>query len=184
MKGNYGHPQSEETKVRLRAAAIKQFKLRPYESAFNTFLLNAKRRELDTDITYEHFLTFVETTECIYCGATVEWPAYNVRKHQGHNLDRKDSSKGYLLNNTVVCCWPCNNMKGNHFTFAQFMEIGKLLRAWNFPGSTKGMPTYLNCVYCPSQSYLQPTSAISTMAEYHCLSKHKFWIPKETHEGH
>ena len=178
--GNYGHSQSEETKNRLRVSAVKQFKLRPYESAFNTFLTNAKRRELETNITFEDFLKFTEIKECVYCGASVEWPDYNVRKHQGHNLDRKDSTKGYLLNNVVVCCWPCNNMKSNHFTFSQFVEIGKLLRAWNFPGSTKGFPAHLNCPYCPSQTYLQNTSPSPLLLFYQCTCKHRCFISKES----
>jgi 5-methylcytosine-specific restriction endonuclease McrA len=131
--GNYGHSQSEETKNRLRVSAVKQFKLRPYESAFNTFLLNAKRRSIETNITFENFLELTKVTECTYCNAPIEWPDYNVRKHQGHNLDRKDNSRGYLFNNVVVCCWFCNNLKGSRLTYEQMLQVGALIRSWRKP---------------------------------------------------
>jgi len=174
----YGHPQSEETKKKLKSISVKQFKLRPFESAYNTLLLNAKRRSLEVDLTYSQYLGLTKAEKCTYCGSPIVWAEYNVRKHQGSNLDRKDNSKGYLFSNVVVCCWPCNNIKSKHFTYEQFLEIGKLLCAWNFPGSTKNLPSYLGCPYCPSQSYLQAGSA-PTLALYQCALRHRFWVPKE-----
>jgi 5-methylcytosine-specific restriction endonuclease McrA len=130
-------------------------------------------------LTFEEYLVIIGKGECFYCGAKLHWPDYNVRKSQASNLDRKDSSKGYISGNIVACCWSCNNIKSNHFTFEQFCEIGKLLRAWNFPGSIKGLPSYLNCVYCPSQSYLQKGPVHGALAKYRCLSKHEFYVEKE-----
>jgi 5-methylcytosine-specific restriction endonuclease McrA len=175
-----GH--TEETKEKLSIAAIKQYRLRPYESAYNTLKCNAKRRSLEATFSFEEYLQIIGKGECFYCGAILHWPEHNVRKSQASNLDRKDSTKGYVSGNVVACCWPCNNIKSNHFTFEQVCEIGKLLRSWNFPGSVKELPSYLNCVYCPSQSYLQKQFVDGVLAKYRCPLKHEFYIPKETHE--
>ena len=156
-------------------------RLRPYESSYNTFIRNAKRRELETDLTFEQYLDFIKEKQCHYCGAELFWPERNARgKLQGSNLDRKDNTKGYLHTNVVPCCWSCNNIKSNRFTYTQFVEIGKLLRAWNFPGSTKGFPSHVNCPYCPSQAYLQSISPVSTLLFYQCLCKHRCYISKES----
>lgn len=34
----------------------------------------------------------------------------------GHGLDRKDSSKGYLVDNVVPCCVVCNRIKNRYLT--------------------------------------------------------------------
>ena len=173
-----GH--TEETRKKLSSAAIRQHKLRPYESAYNTLRCNAKRRRLEFTLTFEDYLSIIGKGECFYCGAKLHWPEYNVRKSQASNLDRKDSDYGYITGNVVACCWSCNNIKSDHFNHVQFCEIGKLLRAWNFPGSVKSLPSYLNCVYCPSQAYLQSSYVDGLLAKYRCISKHEFYIPKET----
>src|SRR5271157_5704895 len=172
-----GH--TEETKEVLRKAAIRQYHLRPYESVYNTVRCNAKRRGMEITLTFEEFLDIVKTGECFYCGKILYWPEYNAKKtSQASNIDRKDNTKGYLTGNVVACCWSCNNIKSDHFTFEQFCEVGKLLRAWNFPGSVKELPSYLNCVYCPSQSYLQKKFVHDRFAKYMCLLKHEFYIEK------
>lgn len=181
-KGNYGHKQTKETREKLRAASIKQFKCRPYESAFNTLLLNVKRRGLTCDLSYADYLAFTSILICSYCGAAVQWAERNTHKNQRQNLDRKDNTQGYIKKNLVVCCWRCNNIKGDHFTFEQFLEIGKLIRSWGFSGSVKDYPSYLNCPYCPSQSYLQKTSRIPRFNEYKCISKHISYVEKESDE--
>jgi 5-methylcytosine-specific restriction endonuclease McrA len=170
-----GH--TEETREKLKQATIRQFKLRPHESVYHTLLCNARRRNLEVTLTFEEFLDIIKVGECFYCGAHLYWPEYNAKKtSQASNLDRKDNTKGYLSGNVVACCWSCNNIKREHFTFEQFVEIGKLLRSWKFPGSQKGLPEYLNCVFCPAQAFLQKQGLSSKFAKYRCYSRHEFYI--------
>lgn len=74
----------------------------------------AARRNLEYNLTTEEFNELV-TGNCVYCGDSLT----NTKKGQGKSsgdfkytgIDRVDSSKGYLKENCVSCCWPCNNMK-------------------------------------------------------------------------
>jgi len=74
----------------------------------------ALKRNLEYNLTSEEFNKFV-TGICDYCGDSLT----NVKKGQGKSsgnflytgIDRIDSSKGYTKENSVSCCWTCNNMK-------------------------------------------------------------------------
>ena len=108
--------------------------LRPYEASYHQFCWNTKRKHLN-ELSYEDFLEYTSTTECVYCGAEVSWVEYGLsRKGHRYNLDRKDNSLGYSKDNCVVCCKFCNFSKGAHFSFEQFLEIGKLIRKWREKG--------------------------------------------------
>jgi hypothetical protein len=74
----------------------------------------AAKRNLEYNLTEEQFTKLV-TGKCNYCGDELT----NVVKGQGKTsgdfhytgIDRVDSSKGYTEENSVSCCWMCNNMK-------------------------------------------------------------------------
>lgn len=74
----------------------------------------AEKRGLVFGLTTEQFDSIV-TGSCFYCGDCLT----NVQKGQGKTsgnfsftgIDRVDSCQGYTLNNSVSCCWMCNNMK-------------------------------------------------------------------------
>lgn len=57
--------------------------------------------------------------KCHYCNRGQE--ALNFRL----GLDRKDSTKGYSVDNIVLCCYPCNTAKNDIFTYEEFKEIAK-----------------------------------------------------------
>jgi hypothetical protein len=69
------------------------------------------------ELTYDNFLAFTEIKKCHYCGEPVDWQPYNK---QTSNLDRKDNTKGYGVENCVVCCGTCNKMKRN-MGYAEFI---------------------------------------------------------------
>lgn len=53
-------------------------------------------------------------SDCAYCGR----PPSNQYKAKGftllyNGLDRFDNNKGYVEWDTLPCCWPCNDIKGN-----------------------------------------------------------------------
>lgn len=74
----------------------------------------AKKRGLDYSLSTEEFDKLVIGI-CYYCGDSLT----NTIKGQGKTsgdfkytgIDRVDSTKGYILDNCVPCCWMCNNMK-------------------------------------------------------------------------
>lgn len=103
---------------------------RPYEVTYNSLVQRARHPVL---ITYEQYLSFTKQTECHYCGEPITWCEYrNPKKHAGcgSNLDRKDASKPYEMGNIVVCCRRCNYGKNNFFSYAEWKEIGGLIRSW------------------------------------------------------
>lgn len=46
------------------------------------------------------------------------------------NLDRKDNSRGYDIDNVVVCCGRCNYAKGSHFTHDEWKKIGIVIKGF------------------------------------------------------
>ena len=98
-------------KCRASKAALRTRK-KPFESLYHAIEWRCKRigREL---MSFEDFLTFTNTTTCHYCTDTIVWSKYinHTTNSTGSNLDRMDSSKGYLRDNCVVCCRDCNTMK-------------------------------------------------------------------------
>lgn len=56
---------------------------------------------------------------CHYCGGSLP--------PTGAGLDRKDNNGPYSLANAVPCCRRCNTIKGNAFTYEEFMEIRHVL---------------------------------------------------------
>jgi hypothetical protein len=105
-------------------------RLRPYEALYRNFLRKATH---DNVLSYEDFIEFTRIKECHYCSDTVFWSEYFVYRNdssKGYNLDRKDNAVGYNTENCVVCCARCNWAKGDHFTYEEWVEIGKLIRGW------------------------------------------------------
>ena len=85
-------------------------------SLLNQYKKGAKKRNLVYNLTEEQFNDLI-TGDCFYCGSVLQ----NTIKGQGKTsgdfhytgIDRVDSSKGYTKENSVSCCWMCNNMKNN-----------------------------------------------------------------------
>lgn len=101
---------------------------RPYEAAYNALVGRGRHPVL---ITYEQFVGLSGIKECHYCGAEVQWSEYNLNHAgSGCNLDRKDSSGPYSLENVVVCCRRCNYGKNNFFSYEEWLQIGAVIRSW------------------------------------------------------
>ncbi len=106
-------------------------KTRPYEAIYNVFLRNAAKDNRFIDLTFEQFLKFTEISECHYCGLEITWAKSSTNKNgNNYNLDRKDNTVGYTFSNCVVCCARCNRAKSNHFTYEEWVEIGKVIKSW------------------------------------------------------
>lgn len=101
---------------------------RPYEWLYNHLLYRAARHDKTVDLTYEEFMSFRVIEECHYCGESIDW------QKKAMHLDRKDSAEGYSVPNCVVCCGRCNKAKLDHFTYEEWLEIGRLLRVMRKEG--------------------------------------------------
>ena len=104
------------------------YRKRPYESLYNRI---AKQTKHKNDLSYEQFVELTKQKSCHYCGASLRWAKFDVNKNGGAvNLDRKDSSKSYTLENVVPCCKRCNVGKNRLFTHEEWLQIGQVIRGW------------------------------------------------------
>jgi hypothetical protein len=107
--------------LQLLPSALKARRLRPFEATYNIMVSRYK----DLTISYEEFLEFTKITSCTYCGVTINWKPYSS---QNMNLDRMINELGHTKGNLVVCCGKCNRIKGNHFTYDEFMLLAPILK--------------------------------------------------------
>lgn len=103
----------------------------PYLFIYNE-LKNHRNKNVDFTITFEEFKQLIASSECHYCGTTLvynkhsrDWGKNLTRAHQ---LDRKDNLKGYTLDNVVTCCWTCNRLKSDIFTYDEFYMLSDKLK--------------------------------------------------------
>ena len=104
---------------------------RPFESVYNNFV---KRAKYPVSITYKDFVELATIKNCHYCNAEIIWHEYGRSQKRGgggSNLDRQDNNKPYNIDNVVVCCGRCNYAKGAHFSYYDWVEIGKLIKSWD-----------------------------------------------------
>lgn len=98
---------------------------RPYEAQYNIFLGRAR---YPVTITYEQFLELTKEDKCHYCKAEIGWQQYRIHSEgSASNLDRKDNTKGYSLDNVVVCCPRCNYGKNRYFTYEEWVVMTRAL---------------------------------------------------------
>lgn len=104
----------------------------PYMYIYNE-LLNHKKSNCDVKITFDEFLELISKNECHYCGSELiynkhskEWGKSNSR---AYHLDRKDNNFCYEKNNLVTCCWECNRLKSDRFTYDEFILLSPILKS-------------------------------------------------------
>src|SRR5208282_1833574 len=77
---------------------------------------------IEMSLTYEDFVEFTKIDKCHYCSCLIVWTPWNALS-TGSHLDRKDNKGGYTKQNCAVCCWPCNELKGNRLTYEEMMLL-------------------------------------------------------------
>jgi 5-methylcytosine-specific restriction endonuclease McrA len=109
----------------------------PYHWLYAVLQHSAKREEKTLNLTFEDFLTFTKNQKCFYCDAPILWYECSryrdetgklLRRSQAYYLDRKDNSKGYSIENCVVCCSRCNAIKGNTLNYEEMLLLREGLR--------------------------------------------------------
>ena len=95
----------------------------------NGYKANAKRTGRIWTLTAEDFRT-ITSGHCSYCGSA---PSRTFRYHKVKGthictgIDRVDSTKGYTLENSVSCCFPCNRMKSNLPVYVFLAKVSSIV---------------------------------------------------------
>lgn len=110
----------------------------PFYSIYNCF--KNDHRKLENTVTFEDFLNYTKTKECHYCNSNINWIEYGTVAgkylSRAYYLDRMDNSKGYVLDNIVVCCTKCNRSRGDKYTYKEWLIMTKPWRDGILPLDT------------------------------------------------
>ena len=104
-----------------------------FNSVYNSYLRNSKRRNLEFTLTKEQ-MKMLTKQKCFYCGESPSLISRPTAKSGGYvynGVDRKNNNLGYTLDNTVSCCKRCNNAKWDLSTGDFLSHIEKLYK-YNF----------------------------------------------------
>jgi len=101
------------------------------QSVFNIILNRAKKRNLEC-MTKEEFISWYkkQNRECHYCKRSEEEACkeiVNGRKFGRLSIDRKDNTRGYILNNIVLACFRCNGIKSAYYTEQEMLQFGAIV---------------------------------------------------------
>jgi hypothetical protein len=88
---------------------------------FSTYKSSALAKNLVINITQSEHDDIVKQ-KCYYCG--------DMHERGFNGIDRRDSTKGYLLDNCVSCCQMCNYMKGS-LNFIVFIKRAEHIVSYN-----------------------------------------------------
>jgi len=82
-------------------------------------------------ITREEFVKWHNKQEkkCVYCGVKESDLIYLTDKYNSRSdrlsIDCMNNDLGYVKGNLVLCCWRCNALKSDVFTYEEMREIGE-----------------------------------------------------------
>jgi 5-methylcytosine-specific restriction endonuclease McrA len=101
--------------------------LTPFKRVYNKLVKHSKTRGIICNITYQQFLIFTKQEMCYYCHVKIPWKAHG-KTANSYYLDRLDNNKGYTIENCVVCCWRCNNSKGDRYSHEEWFGMTSYFR--------------------------------------------------------
>lgn len=103
-------------------------------SLYHRYIIQANKRNLSFELTKEEF-RILASSDCFYCGQKPEKHGKSKTVSTyflSNGVDRKDNTKGYIIDNIVPCCYKCNSMKGK-LSFEDFIEqIAKINSYMNY----------------------------------------------------
>jgi hypothetical protein len=95
-----------EASVKIRASKL-----------LATYRNNDNRRGYENNLKKDWFISNILSKPCHYCNST-----------DRIGSDRIINSKGHTMDNVVPCCYNCNVLRGDRFTVAEMLKIGKVVR--------------------------------------------------------
>ena len=103
---------------------------RSISGIYSNLKFSAKKRNIIVKISKEEFITWYNSQEkkCYYCDRTIEETKNDVGLNSSSyrlSIDRKNNRKGYELDNIVLSCNRCNNVKGNFFNSEEMLIIAR-----------------------------------------------------------
>lgn len=103
----------------------------PYRYIFNELKLH-KKLGTSVQIEFQDFLELIKEKKCHYCGEELIYEEYSrywgKTNSRAHQLDRKNNNLGYIKENLVPCCWECNRLKSDRFTYEEFIQLSPTLK--------------------------------------------------------
>lgn len=110
----------------MRCVQLKE----PYRYIYNE-LKSHKKENKEVIISFEDFLEIIHNPSCHYCNVPLIYEEYSrywgQTNSRAHQLDRKNNDLGYLKENLVPCCWECNRLKSDRFTYEEFIQLSPIL---------------------------------------------------------
>lgn len=108
-----------------------------FRERYRQYRSGAKNRGISFELSPLAFRQ-ISQQKCFYCGAEPQpFYAYSVRifVHPDpficNGIDRKSNDLGYTLENSIPCCFRCNQMKSN-MSFDAFIQSIKAIAAYQF----------------------------------------------------
>ena len=102
---------------------------KPYASLYQTFLNAQIRRNIAVTLSFGEFSLLCKEEKCHYCGApTIRDKHRQKKQSNAYMIDRKDNIIGYTIDNCVTCCFDCNNLKSNKFSYIEFLKLRQFIK--------------------------------------------------------
>ncbi len=108
-----------KAKITLDAKIYARSYRKTLQGKFTAARIVAEKRDIIWELSIKQYKKLINNS-CFYCK--------NELPLTGCGLDRKDSTKGYVLNNVVPCCTRCNNVKNVFFSFEEMTILSKAIR--------------------------------------------------------
>lgn len=104
----------------------------PYKFIY-TELKDHRNNNVEFTLSFKEFLNIISKPKCEYCDIDLIYNKHSRDENRNyvsraHQLDRKNNNKGYTLDNVVPCCWECNRLKSDRFTYEEFMQLSPVLK--------------------------------------------------------
>ncbi|KAF5076783.1 hypothetical protein DSECCO2_157190 [anaerobic digester metagenome] len=149
--------KTDKGKENVKNAQRKQFESGYFKygkGAISNMSKSAEHRGIEFSLTEDSLSKWWNSHEdkCYYCGITIDkyrmirdyvinYAGENIEilrfkkffkldihaKINDMTIDRKDNSKGYLINNIVKSCWICNSLKSDFYNEHEMKIVGKLI---------------------------------------------------------
>lgn len=110
-------------------------KKKPYEHILNELKYRSKKRSIkhSVELSYDEFIKIIENSKCHYCNKELVFNPYTRDENsnyvsRAYQLDRKDNNLGYTVENVVPCCWNCNRIKSDIYSYEDFIKLSPTLK--------------------------------------------------------
>lgn len=128
--------KSQQSKLKIHSGKCKKCtqRKRPYEHILSElFQTRNKKNKHEVEIIYEEFIEIIKDSKCHYCNKILIFNLYSRDENlkpvsKAYQLDRKDNDLGYTKENVVPCCWNCNRLKSDIYSYEDFIKLSPILK--------------------------------------------------------